>query len=287
MPHMSELLHEQNYNVLAAQDVAIQAAREAGHLIRFHAGRIHDHAVSEKNIHDLVTDVDVEAQRVIVSRVLSAFPESHILAEEDDRDAATSIDASAWRWIIDPIDGTTNFTRGIPPYAVSIALERDREVVVGVVYDVAHDELFTAVRGRGFFINGQRGRVNTAATLQTSVLTTGYPYRSFDHIDEYLAVLRTFTQEARGVRRPGAASVDLAYVAAGRFDGFFETGLNPWDVAAGLLLVEEAGGRVTDFFDQPNPVFKNQILATNGHIHQAMLKTLEPLKVVSANRSGT
>jgi len=264
-----------------ARDCAVQAAYEAGHLIRFHAGRLQSGDVSEKAMHDVVTDIDVASQNLVVSHLKEAFPDSHILAEEEDRSVKTALSKDAWRWIIDPIDGTTNFTRGIPPYAVSIGLEVGDTMHVGVVYDVAHDDLYTAIRGRGFYMNGRRQQVSMTPSLEQSILATGYPYRSFGHIDEYLGVLRSFMEKARGVRRPGAASIDLAYVAAGRFDGFFETGLHPWDMAAGLVLIEEAGGRVTDFFDAPYPVYGNQILATNGTIHQEMLAVLEPLKEIA------
>lgn len=267
-----------------ARDVAVQAAYDAGHLIRLHAGRLQKEAVSEKAIHDIVTEIDVASQKLVVDQLKGTYPASHILAEEEDLSVKTELGADVWRWIIDPIDGTTNFTRGIPPYAVSIGLEVGNAMQVGVVYDVAHDDIYTAIRGRGFVVNGRRQFVSETTSLHQSVLATGYPYRSFGHIDEYLAVLRIFMQKARGVRRPGAASIDLAYVASGRFDGFFETGLNPWDMAAGLVLIEEAGGRVTDFFDIPYPVYKNQILATNGKIHHDMLAVLEPLKEVSAVR---
>lgn len=202
-----------------------------------------------------------------------------MLAEEGEEHSQESTQAT-FRWIIDPIDGTTNFAHGVPPYAVSIALEHDERVVVGVVLDVARGDLFTAIRGHGAYANGARMQVSHREALNDCLLTTGFPYRSFDHIDAYLAVLKDFFRTTRGVRRPGVASVDLAYVAWGRFDAFFETGLSPWDVAAGMLLVEEAGGAVTDYSDAPRPVFARQILASNGHIHAQMLEALRPMQNV-------
>lgn len=263
---------------LSACDAAVAAAREAARVIEAHAGRLSREAVRTKGLHDLVTDVDVEAERVITGVLAEAFPGFGVLAEEGVADAP----GEGYRWIIDPIDGTTNFTRGVPPYAVSIGLQRTGEgageVVVGVVLDVARGELFTAVRGQGLRVDGQPYRVSTTPALDESLVTTGFPYRSVDHLDAYLAVLGTCMRRSRGVRRPGSASVDLAYVACGRFDAFFETGLKAWDVAAGLLLVEEAGGRVTDFADASNPLFAGQLLATNGLVHEELMEMVQPLR---------
>ncbi len=260
-----------------ARNAAVEAALQAAGIIRHHAGQVDRDAVRDKGIHDLVTRVDEEAQRVIAGVLHDAFPDVALLAEEGlagTRHAPTDGE----RWIVDPIDGTTNFLHGVPPYAVSIALQRDDAVVVGVVLDVARDELFTAIRGGGAFRNGVPLRVSATEALGGSLLTTGFPYRAFDHVEAYLEVLRRFMQATRGLHRPGAASVDLAYVACGRFDGFFESGLHAWDVAAGALLVEEAGGRVTDYHGAPHSLFGQQILATNGRVHTAMLEVLAPLR---------
>lgn len=254
----------------------MEAAREAAHVIRAHAGRLQRGDVRTKGLHDLVTDVDVEAERVVVAALQEAFPDFEILAEEGTRGPSGA--SGGYRWIIDPIDGTTNFTRGVPPYAVSIALQHGEEIVAGVVLDVARGELFTAVRGGGLYVDGVRARVSQTPVLEESLVTTGFPYRSVDHLSAYLEVLGDFMRGSRGVRRPGSASVDLAYVACGRFDGFFETGLQAWDVAAGLLLVEEGGGRVTDFRGAPNPVFAGQLLASNGRVHAEMQALLAPLQ---------
>ena len=261
-----------------ARDVAVEAALQAAHLIRTHAGRLREADIQEKGVHDLVTTVD-EASQALITRILrDAFPEDAVLAEEDDDADAMAEAADGYRWIIDPIDGTTNFTHGVPPYAVSIALQREAEVVVGVVLDVATGDLFTAIRGGEAYCNGAPIRVSRRASLGVGLLATGFPYRAYDHVDSYLAVFRRFMEQARGIRRFGSASIDLAYVACGRFDGFYETGLNAWDVAAGTLLVEEAGGRVTDYRNIPNPLFAKQILATNGLLHDAMLDILAPMQ---------
>ena len=263
-----------------ARDVAVEAAVEAGHLIRARAGRATD--VRAKDAFDLVTEIDEEAQRIIVGRLRAAFPDHDVLAEEGADLAAQAAVADGHRWIIDPIDGTTNFMHGVPPYAVSIGLQEGAEVVVGVVLDVARGELFTAVRGGGLYVNGVRAGVSSTSDLGESLLATGFPHRSFGQVDPYLQVMRRFIRDALAIRRPGAASVDLAYVACGRFEGFFEIGLMPWDVAAGLVLVEEGGGRVTDYEEGRNPLFSSQVLATNGRLHPAMLEALEPLRTVGA-----
>ncbi len=267
------------HDYTAELSVAVRAAREAGSLIRSRAGRLNGENVRKKGRNDLVTEVDEEAQRIIIRVLEETFPEYDVLAEEDDKGEGT-IEAEDYRWIVDPIDGTTNFTHGVPPYAVSIGLQHHHEVVVGVILDVSRDELFTAVRGHGLRVNGYARSVSPTASLAESLITTGFPYRSIDHLDVYLQVLSDFMTQSRGVRRPGSAAVDLAYVAAGRFEGFFETGLKSWDIAAGLLLVEEAGGRVTDYRDRGNPLFEEQVLATNGRIHGEMLSLLERMQHV-------
>lgn len=263
-------------------DVAVEAARQAAAVIRAHAGRLDDDAIRKKGHNDLVTFVDEEAQDIITRTVREAFPSYAVMAEEGPSQAWPGAREGDYCWIIDPIDGTTNFAHGVPPFGVSIALRRGSDVVVGVVLEVARDELFTAVRGGGLHVNGTRRRVSTTASLAESLITTGFPYQAFEHLDVYLDVLGRFIRESRGIRRPGAASVDLAYVAAGRFDGFFESGLDPWDVAAGALLVEEAGGRVTDFHGRPEVVFGHQAVATNGAIHDAVLEVLQPMREVRA-----
>lgn len=262
-----------------ARDVAAQAILEAGRLIRPHAGRAAH--VREKGVHDLVTDLDEQAQRLLVQRLLASFPADGVLAEEGGPEGRRP-GTSGRRWIIDPIDGTTNFAHGVPPYAVSLGLQEGDRMVVGVVYDVAGDELFTAVAGEGLYVNGVPARVSRQEHLREALLTTGFPFRAFEHVDAFLAVLRTLFQQARGLRRPGSAAVDLAYVAAGRFDGFFESHLAPWDVAAGALLVEEGGGRVTDYAGAAQPLYHRQIVATNGLVHEALLEALAPLRDAGA-----
>ena len=260
-------------------DVAIRAAREAAKIIGQRAGSIDDESVRAKGLNDLVTEVDEQVQQLIIRTLQETFPGSRFLAEEGD-DFSSSDHSEGYLWIIDPIDGTTNFMHGVPPYAVSIALRHDDDLAVGVVLDASRGELFTATRGGGLYVNGTEHRVSSTERLGDSLITTGFPYREVAHVEQYLEVLGEFMRRSRGVRRPGSAAIDLAYVACGRFDGFFETGLKPWDVAAGMLLVEEGGGVVTDYRNEPASIFEEQILATNGAIHDDMLSVVAQMKDV-------
>lgn len=263
-------------NDLTAEiDAAVAVAREAATLIASRRNTVTPDVIREKGRHDLVTEVDLLSQSLIVGTLSEAFPEYGFLAEEESEDEIR-VDTKR-RWVIDPVDGTTNFTHDVPPFAVSIALLDGNAPVVGVVVEVVSGETFTAVRGQGSYLNGDRMRVSDTASLDASLISTGFPYRSVQHVDSYLQVLRTFMVSCRGVRRHGSAAIDLAYLAAGRFDGFFETGLMPWDVAAGILLIQEAGGIVSAFTKDADPLFDGQILATNSRIHDAMIEDVRPL----------
>lgn len=263
------------------RDAAIEAARQAGRLIRARAGTVTAGDVREKGRNDLVTETDEEAQRIIASVLIDAFPAYEILGEEDATIETVDPVADGHRWIVDPIDGTTNFTFDAPPYAVSIALQHEAEVVVGVVLDVAADVLYTAVRGEGAFRNGAPVRVSTDDALRRGLVATGFPFRTLKNVDTYLSVVGDFIEATRGVRRHGAAAIDLAWLACGQYTGFFETGLSPWDVAAGLLLIEEAGGRVTDFHGRPDALFAGQLVASNGLVHDEMMALVRPLRDLS------
>ena len=262
-----------------ALEAAIEAALEAGQLIRAHAGKIQSRQIRMKNYHDLVTEIDERSQKLIVDMLLEAFPGTKVLAEEGDLSQGAE-KTEGLRWIIDPIDGTTNFTHGMPPYAVSIGLEDSGTLVAGVVLEVGRWELFTATKGGGVKVNGAPVSVSDATSVSDSLVVTGFPYRHFEHLDDFLSLLGGMLQAARGVRRTGAASVDLAYVAAGRFDAFFETGLMPWDLAAGTLLINEAGGMVTNYSNEPDRIFDRQVLATNGKIHEEMLQLVTGMKEI-------
>jgi len=259
------------------RDVAIEAALQAGNLIRMHAGRLSNEQIKEKSLHNLLTVVDDEAQRLIMSILMDVFPAYGFLAEEQTEHHNKPGIA---RWIIDPIDGTTNFAHGVPPYAVSIALQVEEEVVVGVILDASQDELFTATKGGGFYVNGVKKQVSAHTDLKNALLTTGFPYREWDHIDAYLDVLRHFMASAQAVRRTGASVIDLAYLAAGRFDGLFKMGYEIWDVAAGSLMIQEAGGMLTDFDGGDTWLTERRLVASNGLIHQALLEGVTPLSNV-------
>jgi myo-inositol-1(or 4)-monophosphatase len=223
-------------------NTAVKAARKAGSIINRASLDVDLVKVASKGPSDFVTEVDRAAEQAIVDILLKAYPDHAILAEE----SGASGD-SEYTWIIDPLDGTTNFIHGFPQYAVSIALRHREHVTQAVVFDPTRNELFTASRGRGAFLNERRIRVSRRTKLSECLIGTGFPFRSFEHLDEYVRMFRSVTEHTAGIRRPGAAALDLAYVAAGRLDGFWEIGLSPWDMAAGSLLILEAGGLVSDF----------------------------------------
>ena len=252
---------------------AIQTARDAGAILTDKLGRVTQ--VRSKGDINLVTEADLAAERLIIERIKSHYPRHSILAEESG--ATESVIAipgsSEWKWIVDPLDGTTNFAHGYPCFCVSIALERQGRIEIGVVYDPTRDEMFAAERGSGAALNGRKIQVSLVEELNSAMLCTGFPYdvRERPH---FALDFTNFTMEAQAVRRDGSAALDLAYVACGRFDGFWEDGLNPWDVAAGVLLIEEAGGLVTDFNGGPLDIYTPKVLVSNGRIHDDMMRVL-------------
>jgi myo-inositol-1(or 4)-monophosphatase len=250
---------------------AIQTAREAGKILADKFGRAL--RVTNKGDIDLVTEADIAAERLIVERIRSHHPRHAILTEESGDVVSLGDAGSGYKWVIDPLDGTTNYAHGYPVFCVSVALEHEGRVVLGVVYDPTRDELFAAERGEGATLNGRSLRVSETDELNGALLCTGFPYDVRDRGD-FARHFRNFIMRAQSVRRDGAAALDLAYVAAGRFDAFYEEGLRPWDVAAGVLLVEEAGGRVTHYDGSPFRIYTPPIAASNGLIHEAMLEVL-------------
>lgn len=248
--------------------IAIAAAVEGGRVLMHKFGSALQ--ISYKGEIDLVTEADREAEEVIVATLRGTFPRHAILAEEAEYGYYESI----YRWIIDPLDGTTNYAHGFPWFAVSIALEVAGEIQLGVVYNPFHRELFVAEKGAGAYLNDVQLKVSKTSRLDRSMLATGFPYdRKTSSVNNYDHFVN-FQQAAQACRRAGAASLDLAYVAAGRLDGYWEMKLKPWDVAAGQLLVKEAGGRVTDFDGQPLDINGNEYLASNGLIHESMMQVL-------------
>lgn len=252
-------------------NTAVKAARRAGSVINRASNNLDVIKVERKQQNDFVSDVDRAAEQAIIEVLLDAYPTHSILAEEGG-----SRGDSEFQWIIDPLDGTTNFLHGFPQYAISIALRHNGTITQGVIYDPVNNDLFTASRGVGAFLNDRRIRVTKRVNLQDALLTTGLPFRDFQHVDAYMAMLKDMLPRCAGVRRPGAASLDLAYVACGRFDAFFELGLSPWDIAAGVLLVQEAGGLVSDVAGNENYLDSGNVVAGSPKIFAQILQVLAP-----------
>jgi myo-inositol-1(or 4)-monophosphatase len=252
--------------------VAVDAARGAGDLLRSELSSPRRIAFKGSPT-DLVTEMDARAEGMIVDALRRAFPDDAILAEERGSEPGRS----GRRWIIDPLDGTTNYAHGVPIFAVSIALEMAGRVAVGIVFDPSRNELFTAERGRGAFVNDRRLAVSSTATLDASLLATGFPYNVRETAENNFRQYTTFSLRTQGVRRMGSAVIYLAYVAAGRLDGYWELRLGPWDAAAGSLMVEEAGGRVTNLKGGALDLDAPALVASNGVIHDQMLHTLREI----------
>jgi myo-inositol-1(or 4)-monophosphatase len=240
---------------IARQTVAL--SHEVGTYIRIEATRFDHQAVEEKGLNDLVSYVDRTAEKKIVLGLRNILPPAGFITEE----GTAGYEKEEYRWVVDPLDGTTNFTHGLPVYAISIALMYLDDLVLGVVYEINKDEMFWAVKGAGAWLNEARIKVSSRSKLSDSLLATGFPYNNFEHVEVYLKVLHEFMQSTHGLRRMGSAAVDLAYVACGRFEGFFEYNLNAWDIAAGSLIVQEAGGTVTDFSLGDDYLFGREIIA--------------------------
>jgi myo-inositol-1(or 4)-monophosphatase len=253
-------------------NVAVKAARAAGAIINRAALDVESVRVSQKQVNDFVTEVDQAAEVAIIETLLAAYPGHGIWAEESGRTHGAQ--DSDYVWIIDPLDGTTNFIHGLPVYCVSIALAVKGKVEQAVIYDPSRNDLFTATRGRGAFLNDRRLRVSKRVRLQECLISTGFPFRQGDDFNTYLRMMGDVMQRTAGLRRPGAAALDLAYVAAGFTDGFFETGLQPWDVAAGSLLVTEAGGLVGNFTGEADFLEQKECLAGTPRIYGQLVALL-------------
>ena len=250
---------------------AIQTARDAGHILAERLGR--SIQISNKGEIDLVTEADLAAERLIIERIKSYYPRHAILSEEAGAFDVSVAQRSDWRWIIDPLDGTTNYAHAYPCFCVSIGLERAGTLELGVIYDPLRDEMFAAQRGEGATLNGRRIHVSEIDEINRAMLCTGFPYDVRERSD-FARHFANFIMYAQAVRRDGSAALDLAYVACGRFDGFWEEGLRPWDVAAGVLLIEEAGGRISHYDGSPFNIYTPPILASNGLVHEAMMRVL-------------
>lgn len=252
-----------------ALNIAVSAARAAGQIILRSLNRVSELKVHAKGLNDFVSEVDHYAEQEIISTIQKAYPSHSILAEESGKQKGDECE-----WIIDPLDGTTNYLHGIPQFSVSIAMRENNKLQLGVVYDPLKEELFCASRGEGATLNNRRIRVSTQRDLSGSLLGTGLPYRTDQELDTYLATLKALLMQTSGIRRAGSAALDLAYVAAGRFDGFWEFGLNTWDIAAGVLLIQEAGGLVSDFDGGHSHLESGNIVAANSKLYKPLISTL-------------
>jgi myo-inositol-1(or 4)-monophosphatase len=254
-------------------NIAVRAAHEAGDIIIRQSNRLHELNITSKARNSYVSEVDRKAEEHIIYTINKAYPDHGIFAEESGVQ-----EGNEFQWIIDPLDGTTNYLHGMPQYAVSIAMKHKDRLELGVIYDPFKQELFTALRGSGAQLNSRRIRVSPVSQLEPSLISTGLPYNedTYPHIDAYLGMLKDVMLKTSGVRRAGSAALDLAYVAAGRFDGFWEIGLNPWDIAAGVLLIREAGGLVGDFRGGEGFMKSGNIVAGNPRIFKALLQVIHP-----------
>lgn len=261
-------------------NIAVKAARRAGAIINRATQDLDLLTVQRKGNHDYVSEVDKMAEQAIVETLLEAYPEHAILAEEGGAQGKSEAQ-SEYLWIIDPLDGTTNFLHGFPQFAVSIGLQHKGVLTQAVVFDPTRNELYTATRGRGAYLNDRRLRVSKQIRLEDALIGTGFPYRDFSGLEAYLKIFQELITKAAGVRRPGAASLDLAYVAAGRYDGFWEAGLKSWDMAAGMLLIQEAGGLVTDFEGGENVLGSGNIVCGTPKVFAQLLN------IIQAHGGGT
>jgi myo-inositol-1(or 4)-monophosphatase len=263
---------------------AVKAARRAGSIINRGARDLDRLTITTKGPKDFVSEVDRAAEAAIVETLLATYPDHAILAEEGTAKGANA-DAE-YLWIIDPLDGTTNFLHGFPQYCVSIALQHKGQVTQGVVYDPVHNDLFTATRGRGAFLNDHRMRVSRRQHLKDCLIGTGFPFRDGSDLEAYVAMMRAMMAASAGIRRPGAAALDLAYVAAGYYDGFWEVGLNAWDVAAGSLLITEAGGLIGDLEGENQYLYGGEVITANPRIFAQMVKLLCPYRAALGSRAA-
>ncbi len=258
---------------MTPKNLAISIARKAGLVLKKRLGRAGD--ISYKGVIDIVTEMDRTSESIIVKDIKKAFPDHGILTEEASEIASSASDGISKRWIIDPLDGTTNYAHGYPAFSVSIAFEYSGAVVLGVVYNPMLDELFLAEKGKGARLNSKKIRVSKVGSLDRSLLATGFPYDVRSSRNNNLGHFANFAVRAQAIRRAGSAALDLCYLACGRFDGFWELKLKPWDTAASTLIVKEAGGVVTDFKGRPFSLFSGECLASNGLIHRDMLGVLK------------
>lgn len=247
--------------------------REVGKFIAMEQKRLTQSGIETKGKNDFVTYVDKASESLLVRELSALLPGSAFITEENTVQKANDSDESIW--IIDPIDGTTNFIHGIPLFSISVALMIDKKIVLGVVYEISGEECFYATEKLGAQLNGVKINVSDRATISDSLLVTGFPYRMGDMLDKWMELFKYFLKSSHGVRRLGSAAIDLAYVACGRFEAFYEYGLSPWDVAAGTFIVEQAGGKVTDFKGEMGYIFNKELVSSNGKVHDELMIAIE------------
>ncbi len=255
-------------------NVAVKAARAAGSIINRAALDVERLQVTSKGVNDFVTEVDKAAEQAVIDILLTAYPGHAILAEESGRQHGAM--HSEYLWIIDPLDGTTNFIHGLPIYSVSIALAFRGKIEQAVVYDPSRNDLFYASKGRGAFVNDRRLRVSKRLRIAEALIGTGFPFRKGDNLKRYMKMMEEVMSQCAGLRRPGSAALDLCYVAAGWYDGFFETGLSPWDVAAGSLMITEAGGLIGNFTGEADYLYQREVVAGCPKIYGQLVQLLTP-----------
>ncbi len=252
-------------------ETAVKAARTAGAFILENLGKISNDDIDIKQRSDFVTYVDKEAEQLIITTIKKVFPEHHFLAEETLKDS----DGHEYRWIIDPLDGTTNFIHSYPAFCVSIALEHNNEIILGVIFDPQKNELFRAEKGNGAFLNDHPINISTAIDMNRCLVTTGFPFKRKELLDDYLKLFKNILLRVSDIRRAGSAALDLAHLACGRCEAFFEIGLSPWDIAAGVIIIKEAGGTVTDFGGTTDYMKTGNIVAAVPAIHSEILKEVK------------
>jgi myo-inositol-1(or 4)-monophosphatase len=261
-------------------NIAVKAARRAGRVINQAAGNLDVLTVRHKSLNDLVSEVDRGAEEAIIDTIRTAYPDHAILAEESG-----AAGKSEYVWVIDPLDGTTNYLHGLPQYCVSIAVQHKGVLAHAVIFDPTRNDLYTASRGRGAYLNDRRMRVSRRIKLIDGLIGTGFPFRMFEHMDAYVAMMKDLMGKTAGIRRPGAAALDLAAVAAGRLDGFWEIGLSPWDMAAGALMILEAGGLIGDLEGEERYMQRGHVVAGNPKIFAQLLQAIGP-HLTPALRAG-
>lgn len=260
---------------IAFVDAAVEAARIGGAVLRDHAARATGISVSLKGLNDYVTEVDHASEKAILDYLRDRFPDHSIVAEESEEETRDK----RFQWFVDPLDGTTNYIHAVPIYAVSVGLCREGKMVAGAVYDPVRDEMFHAVAEGGAFLNKERIHIAERDSLKGALVATGFPFRAHGRLREYLRSLETFILQTAGIRRAGSASLDLCYTACGRYDGFWEMSLSSWDIAAGSLIVREAGGVVTDFLGRDGYLKSGNVVVANRRIHSAMLEVIRQTMV--------